>query len=593
MQDGGSPAPTRPVSHRRKIVPIHWNSLWVIMAAVTLCLSLAAVLCITGIVYRHADNTINQSIAQNNSQIVANVTASIDSYLGEMVSISDEVASLLGSQPIDKLQNGLFVFLRDDVETIAVFDTQGNPVLTVDSRPMRTDIQVTRQSWFSGVTAGPDGYLLSQPHVQRLYRGSYPWVITLTRAVTWYEDNEAHTGVVMVDMNFSRIKDLCARDLENDGYLYIADERGQIVYHPKQQMIYAGILPQEVTLATDLSEGTGVVEGNDGPLAVCVQTLTSASWRVIGVASLAGLATYDSGPGTYVITAILLLAQAVLLASIFISGSVVRPLHRLMALMGRMTDAGEMQTAPTGGVYEAGQLARSFNRMSARIVQLMGQVREEQKQLHRSELKALNAQINPHFLYNTLDSVIWLAESGDEKNVIQMVMALSKYFRLSLSGARDYITVSDELQQVENYLIIQKMRFGDSFSYTIFCEEDVKTVRTPKILLQPVVENAIVHGVDTTEGGGRIEIAARREGDNLVMEVRDNGCGIKPEILAHILETDAANSAGIGIKNVHQRIQLACGPEYGLSVESELDEGTIVRLHLPLRLDSPAREERV
>jgi two-component system sensor histidine kinase YesM len=219
----------------------------------------------------------------------------------------------------------------------------------------------------------------------------------------------------------------------------------------------------------------------------------------------------------------------------------------------------------------------------------MVQVRTEQEQLHRSELKTLNAQINPHFLYNTLDSVVWLAQSGDEKRVVQMVLALSKYFRLSLSGAKDFITVGEELQQVENYLIIQKMRFGDSFTYQITCENGVRSAKTPKIVLQPIVENAIVHGVGTLSEGGKILIEAHRSGRELEFSVRDNGCGIKPDVLAHILERNPSSRSGIGLKNVHQRIRLACGQEYGLKVESELDEGTTVRVRLPLHYDAPRK----
>lgn len=576
---------------RPKHIPsFHWNSLWVIMAASTLGLSLIAVVAITLVVYRHADAAINHSIEQNNAQITENVSASINSYIKEMVSISDNVTSLLGRYSAKELNSKLVVFLREDVETIAVFDSDGKPVVTTDKRTLRSDIEITRQSWFSGASTNGRRYLISQPHVQRLYRGEYPWVITLTRGVSWEEGGQTRSGIMIVDMNFTRIKDLCSRDLENDGYLYITNQQGDVVYHPKQQMIYAGILPEEITLASALKEGSSVVRTKDVQRAVCVKSLSNAAWRVIGVSSMNGLAAYGSGPGPYIVLSIVLLAVAILAGSLLLSREMLRPLHNLMALMGRMTGGEGTELAPVGGVYEVGQLGDSFNRMVARIRQLMVQVRTEQEQLHRSELKALNAQMDPHFLYNTLDSVIWLAESGDQKGVIQMVLALSKYFRLSLSGARDFITVEDELQQVEKYLMIQKMRFGDAFTYQIVCEPEVRKARTPKIMLQPIAENAIVHGVGTMEEGGVIVITARRSGEELELAVRDNGCGIKPEVLEHILESDAGARSGIGLKNVHQRIKLACGGEYGLKVESELDEGTTVRVRLPLRFEQAKKE---
>lgn len=568
----------------------HWNSLWVIMAATTLGLSLIAVVAITLIVYRHADTAINLSIEQNNAQIVDNVSASIDSYIKEMVSISNTVTNLLSQHSAGELNRSLVVFLREDIETIAVFDDAGKPVVTTDSRTLRSDIQVTKQSWYTGASTKDQTYLISQPHVQRLYRGDYPWVITLTRSVTWTQDEQTHHGIMIVDMNFTRIKDLCSRDGKYEGYLYITNLQGKIVYHPKQQMIYAGILPEEITQTSGLKEGSSVLAAKDGQIGVCVKSLSNAAWRVIGVAPMNGLAAYESGPGSYVVLAILLLAAGILLGSLILSREMIRPIHNLMALMGRMCGDEGTELAPVNGLYEAGQLGESFNRMVERIRQLMVQVRTEQEQLHRSELKTLNAQMNPHFLYNTLDSVIWLAESGDQRGVIKMVLALSKYFRLSLSGARDFITVKDELQQVEEYLLIQKMRFGDVFSYRIDCGEDVRKARTPKITLQPIVENAIVHGVGTMNEGGRITITARRAGDCLELAVRDNGCGIKPDVLAHILESEPGSRSGIGLKNVHQRIQLACGQKYGLQVESELDEGTTVRVLLPLNFEPPQKE---
>lgn len=568
----------------------HWNSLWIIMAASTLCLSLAAVVTITLIVYGHADAAINHSIEQKNVQIADNVADSIDSYIKEMVSISDNITNSLSRHSAGELNRDLVVFLREDIETIAVFDGGGKPVVTTDSRPLRKDIEVTKQSWYSGASTNGQPYLISQPHVQRLYRGNYPWVITLTRNVSWTQDGTKHSGIMIVDMNFKWIKDLCSRDRKDEGYIYIVNRQGNVVYHPDQQMIYAGILPEEITLAANLQAGSSVVKTKYSQLSVCVKPLSNAAWRVIGVSPLKGLAAYDSGPGTYIVLAIILLAIAILASSLILSTAMTRPLHNLMALMGRMSGGEDTEPAPVTGIYEAGQLGDSFNRMVARIRQLMVQVRTEQEQLHRSELKALNAQMDPHFLYNTLDSVIWLAESGDQKGVVQMVLALSKYFRLSLSGARDFISVEDELEHVEKYLMIQKMRFGDAFTYRIDCEPEVRSAKTPKIMLQPIVENAIVHGVGTMGEEGKIIITARRCGENLELAVHDNGCGIKQDMLTHILETDPTSRSGIGLKNVHQRIKLACGPEYGLKVESELDVGTTVRVQLPLWFELPGKE---
>lgn len=567
-----------------------WNSLQVVLSIVMLGLSLTAVMVISQLIYSHASATINYSVSQNNIQIVSDVAKSIDSYIDEMESISDTITNLLAKEPVENLNRSTVVFLRDDIETIAVFDETQNAVFCTDSRTLRDDIDLTRQSWFTGVIAQHSNYLISVPHVQRLFWGDYPWVITLTRGVAWKQGGVVHNGVVMVDMNFNRIRDLCTRDLENHGYLYIMGTDGSIIYHPMQQMIYAGIQPKEFQATSHLRDGSSQVTNDGQKLSVAVKTLSGASWKVIGVSTLQGLDAYGNGLKNYIMTAVFLLSLALFCASIVVSRGIVSPLRQLVFLMGRISGNGEDICAPEKGVFEIRTLSASFNRMVRRIRQLMNQVKEEQEQLRRSELKALYSQINPHFLYNTLDSVVWLAQSGDQKNVVHMVMALAKFFRMSLSGGRESITVEEELQQVENYLIIQQLRFYNTFTYEISCEDEIKRAITPKLVLQPLVENAIVHGLGTLGESGVITVKAQKRDNMLLFEVRDNGCGIPPEKLEHILETSPKSRNGFGLKNVHERIRLGCGPEYGLTLESEPDEGTTVWVKLPLQFPEAQKE---
>lgn len=567
-----------------------WNSLQVVLSVVMLGLSLSAVLIITQLIYSHASDAINYSVNQNNKQIVSDVAKSIDSYITEMESISDTITKLLATEPVENLNKRAVVFLRDDIETIAVFDETKNAVFCTDSRKLRDDIDLTRQSWFTGVIVQKTDYLLSAPHVQRLFRGDYPWVITLTRGVTWKQDGVTHNGIVMVDMNFNRIRGLCTRDMENSGYLYVVGTDGSIIYHPMQQMIYAGVVPKEYKTTLELKDGSSEIANDGEELTVAVKTLTGASWKVIGVSTLKGLDTYGSGLKSYIMTAVFFLSLALFGASVMVSKSIVHPLRQLVVLMGSVSGGGEDICAPEKGVYEVRRLSLSFNKMVLRIRQLLNQVKKEQEQLRRSELKALYSQINPHFLYNTLDSVVWLAQSGDEKTVIHMVMALAKFFRMSLSGGRESITAEEELQQVENYLIIQQLRFDNAFTYQISCEEEIKKAITPKIVLQPLVENAIVHGLGGLSELGEIIVTAQKQDEFLLFEVRDNGCGIPPEKLEHVLDTSPDSPSGFGLKNVHERIRLVCGSEYGLELESDPDEGTTVRVRLPFQFAETQKE---
>ena len=215
----------------------------------------------------------------------------------------------------------------------------------------------------------------------------------------------------------------------------------------------------------------------------------------------------------------------------------------------------------------------------------MKQVVDEQEEKRKLELKALQHQINPHFLYNTLDSIIWMAESKDE-NIVPMTEALSKLFRISLSRGKELIQLSDELDHVRNYLFIQSMRHLNKFDYEISAPQELLSCKTLKLILQPIVENSIYHGIKNMAGKGTIRITAYQEEEKLVIRLEDNGIGMDAEMLERLLNEPvnekSSKGSGIGVHNVNERIKLYFGQEYGLRFESELDKGTTAFVYLPL-----------
>ncbi|MFI3168517.1 MAG: sensor histidine kinase [Faecalibacterium sp.] len=559
---------------------VPFNSLWIIISALTVVLSLSAVITISFFINRNADYAINTSIEENNRQVAENVALEIDSYIEELVTISNGVNLLLQKGEVESLTQDIFALLRDDIETILVLNSDGEIIYASEDDKLRSDI--TTESLFVGISVREDGYMLSAPHVQRIYEGEYPWVITLTQGISWVEGDTIQNGIIVVDMNFSTIRELCTRELQNEGYLYIADAAGNLIYHPNQQMVYAGISSDNIIFSTDIESGAGVVQVEESDLSIYVQPLESFGWSVVGVAQRDGLSTYSANLGYYIIAAVLALAVLLIVGSLLISMMVVSPLYKLMHVMDSAWAEDELPKAPKTKLYEVARLGSAFDTMVERINSLVQQVKEEQTMLRKSELKTLTNQMNPHFLYNTLESVVWLAEAGEQKNVIQMITALSKYFRLSLSGAREFISVADEMAQIENYLIIEKMRFGDVFRYEISYPEEIEAIRTPKIMLQPFVENALVHGLSNMDDDGLISITAQCDGTDLLFVVRDNGQGMKEEQLARILVSNPKSKSGVGIKNVNQRLHLLYGDAYGVQVESQLDEGTTVSIRLPI-----------
>jgi len=244
-------------------------------------------------------------------------------------------------------------------------------------------------------------------------------------------------------------------------------------------------------------------------------------------------------------------------------------------------DAAGYVYQPVEGTTEIEALSQSYEHMVRKIQKLMKQVRQEEISLRKTELKALQAQINPHFLYNTLDAIGWLCEEERCQDAVEMVNALAKLFRISISKGHELIPIEKEVEHARSYLKIQNFRYKNQFSYEFQVEEDCLQYYCNKITLQPIIENAIYHGLDRMVDEGRILIRIYSEGEDVVFRVEDNGVGMSEEQCRSILHKEPGDNSGIGIKNVNDRIKIYFGKEYGLSIESELDEGTTVIIRMP------------
>ena len=224
--------------------------------------------------------------------------------------------------------------------------------------------------------------------------------------------------------------------------------------------------------------------------------------------------------------------------------------------------------------------------MAGQIKVLMDDIVAEHESKRKSEFDTLQSQINPHFLYNTLDIIVWMIENEQKAEAVKVVTALARFFRISLSKGRSIIPVKDELEHVRNYLMIQQMRFKNKFTYRIESEPETMELASLKLMLQPLVENAIYHGMEFMDGDGEILVRTFLEGGELIFTISDNGLGMTREQVEGLLKEQTAHvsskrGSGIGVKNVNERIRLYFGEQYGLSIESEPDEGTTIRIHLP------------
>jgi two-component system sensor histidine kinase YesM len=300
---------------------------------------------------------------------------------------------------------------------------------------------------------------------------------------------------------------------------------------------------------------------------------------------------------------ILLMIAAIIfsvLAAWSLSKSIYTPIKKLHDVTATITKNDLQALVTSDNVDEITELGLSFNIMIGKIRDLLESKIKEQENLQKAEMRALQAQINPHFLYNTLDTIIWMAESKKNKQVIEIVSALSKFFRISLSKGRDWITIAEEIEQTRSYLTIQKIRYRDVLDFKIDFDERVCDYTILKLILQPLVENALYHGIKNKRQGGTIYVRAKMKNENeVLLEVEDDGIGFTEEKLAQI-QTDLADDSadiriesGFGIMNVNQRIRLYYGKQYGLSVRSKYNTGTCVTLVIPAKKDNGTQIETI
>jgi len=301
------------------------------------------------------------------------------------------------------------------------------------------------------------------------------------------------------------------------------------------------------------------------------------------------------------IISIILIFSAVafsVVAAWSLSKSIYTPIKKLHDVTTTITKNDLQALMTSDNVDEITELGMSFNIMIGKIKELLDSKIKEQEELKKAELRALQAQINPHFLYNTLDTIIWMAESKKTDQVVKIVSALSNFFRISLSKGMDWITIGEEVERIRSYLTIQRMRYRDILDFKIEVDEDVAENTILKLILQPLVENALYHGIKNKRRKGTINVRARRKGeDEVLLEVEDDGIGFTPEKLARLraeLDDDSGDiklESGFGIGNVNKRIRLYYGKPYGLSIQSEYTTGTCVTLVIPAKVEEAPQIE--
>ncbi len=568
-----------------------FRSIQITMAIAFSLLSVSMIVSTVMLSFALTDEVARMSSRRYTKQLIDQVAANIESYIDYMESVSafvdsnPDVQEFLRGGDARRASDilGTIVRSRNDVSLLAVFDYGGRAVTHQDGLLFNPAIDPRKAAWYAAARTAAGKPVISTPHVQNAIKGRYRWVITLSREIRDARTG-AGAGILLVDLKFDVISQICGSvALGKRGYLFIVDREGNIVYHPQQQLIYGGLKGENIR---NVLEGKGdyfAAGGADDGKLYSVADMRSTGWKIVGVNFRGELVenrreirlTFTAwGLGFFALTVLLSI-----MLSLRISGPIKQLRKSMQAVeMGNFDIRVDIQSED-----EIGELGKDFNIMIAEIRALIEQNNRQQELKRKSELKALQMQINPHFLYNTLDSIIWMAEGRKEQEVITMVSALARLFRLSLGKGKEIIEIGSEIEHVGHYLTIQKMRYKDKLDYEIAVDADILRYKTVKIILQPLVENAIYHGIKNKSSPGKVTIRGGRKGQGIELSVHDDGIGMSLETLTRLSgeHHESKTGSGLGVRNVDERIKLYFGREYGLDFESAEDKGTTVYVRLP------------
>ena len=577
-----------------------FSSIRSVIFATVAVLVLSAVVIVTGVSMKFTNTSIFENSSEYTHTIIQQMNQNIDSYIDYMeniaylISSNEDVQDYLFDEKIDnegryRILNQFQTILdsRSDIRNVGIISKNGRMLINDGSKSVNQDLDLNTQEWYATALEKPNGSILTSSHVQHIISGERPWVITLSRGIRDRSGSGEKEGVFFIDLNYSAISGLCDQStVGTKGYAFILDAKGNIVYHPQQQQLYNELQTENISLIMDTDEDTVLTgTGNDGKL-YSISRSEKTGWTVVDCTNVKELLSKSrQAQSVYVLTAIILVIVA-LLFSRFMARSITLPIQKLRDSMKKVQEGDfSVSDVVVDSKNEIGSLTKSFDVMTHRIHELMEQNVHEQEEKRKSELKALQSQINPHFLYNTLDSIIWMAEGKKNEEVVLMTASLARLLRQSISNEDEVVPIANEVEYARGYLTIQKMRYKDKLEFQIEVDSSILYIPLIKLVLQPIIENAIYHGLKYKESKGLLIVKGFMKDGNAVLQVIDDGVGMDEETLAHIYDKHKVNyhSNGVGVYNVQKRLKLYYGEDYGITYTSELGKGTTATITIPGR----------
>ncbi|MCI6004281.1 MAG: sensor histidine kinase [Blautia sp.] len=563
-------------------------------------LVLCAVIIVTAVSMRYTRSSIFENSVVYTRTIIHQMTQNIDSYINymdniaSMIAESEDVQYYLFSQNESSeyrkrllSQYSTVLNSREDIRNLGILCEGGSYLFNEGIQVKNPYLDLEGQEWYQNAMASEEESSLTSSHVQHVIQGERPWVITLSRRIpNNLNDSSSGDGVFFIDLNYSAISELCDENsIGEKGYVFILDENGSVVYHPQQQQLYNELQTENIDIVMNAESDTVITSNSDAGKLYTMARSEKTGWTIVGCMNVGELLKNSrQAQSVYILMAAVLVVIALLLSSL-ISRNITLPIQRLRDSMAKVQE-GDFETADVEVVSgnEIGSLTTSFNVMTHRIQELMEQNIYEQKEKRKSELKALQSQINPHFLYNTLDSIIWMAEGKKNEEVVLMTASLARLLRQSISNEDELVPIGQEVEYARSYLTIQKMRYKDKLEFQIDVAPEISNIMIIKLVLQPIIENAIYHGLKYKESIGLLIVHGYAQDNHAVLEIIDNGIGMDEETLEHIFEKHKVNyhSNGVGVYNVQKRLQLYYGSDYGITYKSRVGEGTMATITIPM-----------
>lgn len=567
-----------------------------IILSVLMTLSLVTVTVMGFLLYHRFKLASDKSAVANTEMMVESTIDRLNSSLLDLRQISDAANYNIvqeydiSSQEFTRQFSMLYETNVDKIQSLALYGYDG---MLIESEPVATvkdNVKVADQKWYQNARSEIENIHFSTPHVQNLFDDGtfrYHRVVSLSRSVDINDGSTSGSGVLLVDMKYSVLEDMLERINETSSgiYYYLCSRDGEIIYHPRWTEINRGLFKEKNNKAASYEDGTYEMKTDGQKENIVVGSVAYTGWKLIGVVPESVQETSINKFRYYIITTILILVMMLLQVNRFISRKISRPIRELDESV-KAYEAGAMPDIYIGGSAEIRHLGYSVQKSYEQIEALMKEIIQQQTERRKSELDALQSQINPHFLYNTLESITWMIEAQRNKEAVVMISELAKLLRVSLSRGKTIISIGDELQHSRSYMNIQRVRYKERFKVEFLIDEEIKNYCIVKLVIQPLLENAIYYGVGNMDedDDGQILIRGEKKGEDICISIEDNGMGMPEDIRSNILTDNSKvpkHGSGVGVINVHSRISLMFGPEYGLEVYSELDEGTKVVIHIP------------